>query len=342
MARAFKRLLDENSKQQKYIQDLHLTNPYDDKKRIKDTKGKALLKDINAWVALSKIFANILQDPNLNNIYLIINALNKYAIDLLKLLNFIIEKSISSRVKWIVSSRNWPDIKKRLERAGYKVRLCFELNAESISTAVSTYIRHKVDHLAQQNDYGPEMRQTVFNYLSLHANDTFLWVALIWNSDDADHCKGVLATIALVYQPITLKELTSLIEIPDMSIDELKEIVLLCGSFLTIREGTGAIYFVHQSAKDFLFKESFDKIFPTLRRDIYSLNALGYSIEEVKQPELDPLGASRCSYYNVNLQDEGAIHEFIRKKYLYWLEALSLCESIPGGIVLIKKLKALI
>jgi len=200
-----------------------------------------------------------------------------------------------------------------------------------------------------------------------------------WNLDDADHCKRVLATIALVYRPITLKELTSLIEMPDMSIDELKEIILLCGSFLTIRESIGTIYFVHQSAKDFLFKEAFNEVFPsgegevhyqilsrslqvmsgTLRRDIYSLDALGYPIEEVEQPEPDPLGASRYSciywvdhlcdwnpnryiYHSVDLQDGGAVHEFVRKKYLYWLEALSLCKSMPKGIVSMEKLEALI
>ena len=62
-----------------------------------------------------------------------------------KLLDFIVQKSsVSPRVKWIVSSRNWPDIVERLESAGHKVRLCLELNAESVSTAVSIYIQHKV------------------------------------------------------------------------------------------------------------------------------------------------------------------------------------------------------
>ena len=54
-----------------------------------------------------------------------------------------------SHVKWIISSRNWRNIEERLEIAEQKVRLSLELNAESISTAVSTYIRHKVLWLAQ-------------------------------------------------------------------------------------------------------------------------------------------------------------------------------------------------
>ena len=110
-----------------------------------DHAGKALFEDTNAWVALSEIFTNILQDPSLTSTYLIVDALDECVADLPKLLDFIVQKSsVSSRVKWIVSSRNWPDIEERLKRAGHKVRLCLELNAESISTAVSIFIRHKV------------------------------------------------------------------------------------------------------------------------------------------------------------------------------------------------------
>jgi hypothetical protein len=145
-----------------------------------DHAGKTLFKDANAWVALSKIFTNILQDPSLNSTYLVINALDECVADLPKLLDFIVQKScVSSRVKWIVSSRNWPDIEERLERAGHKVRLCLELNAESLSTAVDIFIQHKVRQLAERKKYDDKTRDAVLNHLSLHADDTFLWVALV-------------------------------------------------------------------------------------------------------------------------------------------------------------------
>jgi hypothetical protein len=143
----------------------------------------------------------------------------------------------------------------------------------------------------------------------------------------------------------------------DMSDDSesLGEIIGLCGSFLTIREGT--IYFVYQSAKDYLLNKAFDEIFPsgrgeahyvifsrslqvmsrTLRRDIYGLCAPGFSIDQVEQPDPDPLAASRYSYiywvdhlydwntnpnakhtnHAVDLQDGGVLDVFVRKKYLY-------------------------
>jgi nucleoside phosphorylase/Cdc6-like AAA superfamily ATPase len=380
-----------------------------------DHGGKGLFEDTNSWVALSKIFTDILQDPSLNNTYLIIDALDECVTDLQKLLDFIAKMSSGSpRVKWIVSGRNSSDIEEQLQRAGHKVRLSLELNAESVSTAVSIYIQHKVDQLARQKKYDNKTRDAVLDYLSSNANDTFLWVALIcqnlekisrWsvltklnifppgldpfyermmaqlcNSDNTVLCKSILASIAVVYRPITLKELTSLVEmIENMSddLESLSEMVGLCGSFLTIREGT--IYFVHQSAKDYLLKKASNKIFPfgiedmhheifsrslqvvsrTVQRDIYGLRELGYPIERVKQPESDPLAVLRYSYVywidhllswnannyannKVDLQDKNMIDAFLRKKYLYWLESLSLCRSISQGVISIAKLEGLI
>ena len=382
-----------------------------------DHAGKALFEDANAWVALCKIFTDMLQDLSLNNTYIIIDALDECVTDLPKLLHFVVQKPIMfPRVKWIVSSRNWPDIGESLERAAYKVKLCLELNAEAVSTAVSIFIQHKVLQLAQKKEYNDKTRDAVLGHLSLHANDTFLWVALVCknlentprrktlvklnafpsgldslyermmqqicnldDADDADLCKRILALIAIVYRPITLEELASLAEIlRDMAddLELLREIISLCGSFLTIRQGT--IYFVHQSVKDFLFTKAFNEIFPsgkedvhykiflrslqvmskTLRRDMYSLGTLGYATEQVKQPDPDPLAASRysCIYWvdhlcnwnpnshtnhGVDLQDGGAVDSFVQNKYLYWLEALSLCKSMSAGVVSMAKLESL-
>jgi hypothetical protein len=377
-----------------------------------DKAGKTLFEDANAWYALSEIFTNILQDSSLNSSYLIIDALDECVKDLPKLLEFIVQKSsISPRVKWIVSSRSWPDIEELLERAGHKLRLSLELNAESVSTAVSIYIQHKVLQLAQRKKYDEKTRDAVLDHLLSNANHTFLWVALVcqnlekiprWNtlaklntfppgldslyermmeqicnSGNADLCKRVLASIAIVYRPITLKELTSLVEmLEDMfdDLESLREIIGLCGSVLAIREDI--IYFVHQSVKDYLFGKAFDEIFPsgkgethyiifsrslqvmskTLRRDMYNLEAPGFPIDQVKQPEINPLPAVRysCVYWaehlcacsgnarQVNdLRDGGPIDYFVRRKYLYWLEALSLCRSMSDGVVSMVKLEAL-
>ncbi len=138
-----------------------------------DHAGKNLFEDANTWVALLEIFTDILQDQSLTSTYLIIDALDECVTDLLKLLDFIIQRSSTSpHVKWIVSSRNWPDIEERLKNAGQNLSL--ELHAESISTAVKFFIQHKVLQLAQQKSYNDRIRDAVISYLLANANDTFL------------------------------------------------------------------------------------------------------------------------------------------------------------------------
>jgi hypothetical protein len=382
-------------------------------RRRYDQAGKALFKDANAWVALSEIFANILQDPSLSTRYLIVDALDECVSDLPRLLDLVVQhSSASSRVKWAVSSRNWPVIEERLNM-GYGRSLSLELNAQSVSAAVDVFIQNKVLQLAQKKKYNDKMQHAVQHHLSVNAHGTFLWVALVcqslenipvWrviaslhafpsgldslyrrmmdqilSSGDADLCRQILASITTVYRPITMKEMTSLVEIPEEmanNMELLQEIVGLCGSFLTLREGT--IYLVHQSAKDFLLTQVCCEILPfgierihhslfsrslqvlsrTLRRDMYSLGIVGYPVEEIKQPVPDPLAMSRysCIYWIdhlydsipksftkqiVDLQDGDLVNTFLKKKYLYWLEALSLCKSIPKGIVSLAKLEVL-
>jgi hypothetical protein len=276
-----------------------------------DYAGKSLFEDANAWVALTKILANLLQDPNLRNTYLIVDALDECITDLPKLLEFITGQSLSSsRVKWIISSRNWPNIEEHLQIAGHKAILSLELNEKSISAAVNTFIKKKASDLAKED---ADMQGAVISHLTENANNTFLWVALVCqnlkgvarrnilkklktfppglsslyermmlqtcSSDDADECKEILALLAVVYRPISIKELGTLVELLEtLDLDSMREIVSNCGSFLTIREDT--VYFVHQSAKDFLL--SHNTVFP-LRKDNIHHSILLRSIQTMRK-----------------------------------------------------------
>jgi hypothetical protein len=377
--------------------------------------GKAMFEDANAWVALTETFTDLLHDPGFKSTYLVIDALDECITDLPKLLDFIGKHlSDSSRVKWIISSRNSPDIEDRLERASYKTNLSLELNAKAISTAVGIYIQKKVERLAQDKNYDVRTKDAVLEYLASNANDTFLWVALVCQnlegttkrhvlkklatlppgldflykqmmhqmnkSDDAEVCKRVLASATILYRPVNIHELAALVDqLEDFENDpdSVREIISLCGSFLTVREDT--VYFVHQSAKDFLLAKAHDEVFPhgseevhqslflrslgilsrTLKRDIYDLKEPGYAIENVQAPDPDPLGVARypCIYWvdhlcdsnpesSVNnatgLQFDGAVDLFLREKYLYWLEGLSLCKNMPKGVVSMAKLQSLV
>jgi hypothetical protein len=145
-----------------------------------DHAGKSLFEDANAWVALTEIFADVLRDPSLRPTYVIIDALDECVTNRPKMLSFIVSQSFAFyRVKWVVSGRNWPDIEAQLDQAGHKVKLSLEHNAKSNTAAVAIFIQQKVNHLAKEKQYKPELRHAVLQHLTLNANDTFLWVALV-------------------------------------------------------------------------------------------------------------------------------------------------------------------
>ena len=123
-----------------------------------------------------------MQDLSLNNTYLIIDALNEcVAEDLPKLLDFIVQKSsISPRVKWIVSSRNNTNIKRRLRFDDSRTRLSLKLkeNAKQVSRAVSVYINHRLSELIEIQ-HNKLLQDLVREKMQRKANGTFLWVSLV-------------------------------------------------------------------------------------------------------------------------------------------------------------------
>ncbi|KAG5797868.1 hypothetical protein H9Q69_003096 [Fusarium xylarioides] len=316
-----------------------------------DVTGEKLFQGINVWVSLVEILTDMLKDPTLKDAVLVVDALDECITDRPQLLDFIIQSSSlpSSRVKWIISSRNWPDIEDKLDSAKQKVTLPLELNKDSISKAVNMYIGYKVDRLACHKKYDKKTKDAVENYLTSNADGMFLWVAL-------------------------LKVLIKSLE--DLDQDNLEEIIRSCGSFLTLREGI--IYFVHQSAKDFLLNKASNQILPsgaahqhqaifsrslealseTLERDAYKLDAPGFPIDQISPPDPDPVASVRysCVYWvdhlddsgskakmsDNALQDGGVVHDFIKKKYLHWLESLSPLRSMSEGVLAVQKLEALV
>lgn len=257
-------------------------------------KGKQLFEDNNSWVALAEIFEDIIKD--IPGATFVIDGLDECETDLPQLIELIVKlsNSPSSKVKWIVSSRNWMEIDEQLKPA---TQLRLELNESSISKAVLIYIRFKVERLANLKGYSNELRKEVEEYLLSNANNTFLWVALacasladprvrlrhtrtvlhkfppglyalydrmmgqIVESNDADNCKHVLAIMSVTYQPPKLVELVPLVDPGKYLTDCLEEIIQLCGSFLVVREET--VFFVHQSEKEYLLNHATSRIFPS-------------------------------------------------------------------------------
>ena len=387
---------------------LHLQKKY-------DQAGRSVFEDANAWVALSDIFTSIIQDPDLEIACLIVDALDECVTDLSKLLDLVILTSkLSARVKWLLSSRNEIHIEQKLKYVDTKARLSLELkqNAEQVSYAVNVYIDDKLSRLKSLEDDG--LRDRVQDILRRKANGTFLWVALVaqelegpesWDplrvveeappglyqlydrmmnriqqlkERNLEICQLLLSTACVAYRPLSLAEMGSLCGLPDqvsVLAKSVRTIISMCGSFLTIRDDQ--VYFIHQSAKDYLSNKMQDTVFPSqheihynvfaqslklmssaLRRDMYNLTAPGFPVNKVQVPVQDPLATMRysCVYwvdhlcdwnsnstnYGIDSQAQSAIENFIREKYLYWLEALSLCRSMSRGVLAMAKLYTLV
>ena len=99
-----------------------------------------------------------------------------------------------------------------------------------------------------------------------------------------------------------------------------------------------------------------------LGRDMYQLGMPGTSIDEIKAPQQNSLVSSRYAmlYWpfhlrgpipdetskptelDSQLQDGGIVHTFIKDKFLYWLEALSLHRSVYLALIAVKTLRRLV
>ena len=379
----------------------HLRNEY-------DHAGRKLFEDSSAFYILSNILEQMIQDPKLTAAYLVVDALDECEVGLRELLDLITKTvSQSSCIKWIVSSRNRDDIEQCLGLDGSHTRLSLELNAHHISHAVDVYVDHKVSRLVSlRNDKA--LQEKVRGQMREKSNGTFLWVALVIEElrrvlkrdmlkvlEDMPSgltlvyarmmkhiqqlqrqyprlCFLALSAATLAYQPLHLHEINIVAGLQEevTDLEDLARIINMCGSFLTIRENY--VYFIHQSAKDYLNENASTLIFPaghwkihydmfslsldalskTLRRDIYNLQDPGTTVKDVSDP--DPLASIRysCIFWVDHLCeaddqgldernkifDGGAIFSFLKEHFLHWLESLSLISKLSDGVLAIKKL----
>ncbi|PWI64386.1 hypothetical protein PCL_10524 [Purpureocillium lilacinum] len=263
--------------------------------------GPKLFEGANAFFALSDILSGMLRDPSLARAYVVIDALDECQTDLQRLLKLIVQNTSASRVKWIVSSRNRPDIEHELKPNNTQTRLSLELkaNAEHVSHAVRVFINEKVSQLQSLQD-DDELREKAAEALRQKAEGTFLWVALVVQElqnvkshhvlavleemptglgelygrmmkqiqrlkrSDPELCWLVLSAAILAYRPLHILELGLLSGLPDeisSKAERVQAIIKMCGSLLTVRDDR--VYIIHQSAKDYLSGEAASTMFPS-------------------------------------------------------------------------------
>jgi hypothetical protein len=195
----------------------------------------------------------------------------------------------------------------------------------------------------------------------------------------AEICIQIIHATILANRPLHLREVGSVAGLPAELCDDvqsLKELVELCGSFLTIRDEI--VCFVHPEAKDYFITDKGSSFIPddkagehgkiahrllscmsgTLHMDMCRLTVPGALLKErMSDISLDHIIGIRyaCCHWvdhlgrvdNVQLRqaylvDGGEIHLFLQKYLLYWFEALSLLGQMSAGVLMVKQLQSLI
>lgn len=360
-----------------------------------DNAGGKLFEDTNSWFALSGIFGNVLGDSGIRHTYLIVDALDECLPDSRQLLVKLILRMANAypTVKWILSSRELGEFEIHLREATH---LSLESRGESVSRAVNAYISSKLTTLGEQH-LRPLEAKRIADELKQKSEGTFLWAAIVCKElesaqeyevmeiltemptglndlygklvqdikalkrKNATYCQSVLQTVTVAFRPLTLKELRELADLPRTVPAE--AVTKMCRSLLTIRDDS--IFFVHQSAKDYLsnewhtvfkpsirdmhklmFSRSVETMEQILQENVYRLGHPGISIEDIRPPNPDPLLSVQysCVYWITHLREaqpcsaEGQVGRFLRIHFLHWFEALSLIRSASACVYALRDL----
>ncbi|KAK6447026.1 hypothetical protein FP744_10003276 [Trichoderma asperellum] len=296
-----------------------------------EKEPKGFLEGNNAWVALSRIFTTIIQDPCMADFTFIIDALDEcqHHESRKSLLNLIMDTS--NHVK---------------------------CNAAHISNAVDTYIDRCARDIAALED-DKDLRIKIIDLLKTKANGTFLWVTLVvqqlrdagrphierileempedleslydeimerskkgWKYDE-EACLAFLATVTAAERPLHIDELyifTSS-QLTGAKVrylpKDIEYLAKVCGSFITITDNT--IYLIHQSVKDYMVHKGARSIFPrgvghqhykmfeislnimdkTLRNNIYNIKSPGKHVDDITPPNPNPLASKAycCAFW---------------------------------------------
>ncbi|QPC78007.1 hypothetical protein HYE68_008759 [Fusarium pseudograminearum] len=375
-----------------------------------DLIGDKMFEGINLWQIIRSTLFAILKDPLMKQTVFVIDALDECEANQTELLKFIVETNSQLGIKWLVSSRKDPVIENKLRKiANSEKRLTIDLesNEHLTSGAVKNLIEARLTDMLWWDTCGDELRDTIKHNLKQKSGNTFLWVAMVCQeledctetevlkaskefpsgldklyermmkklaaSRSATQCKEIMAVVSTSYRPLNLEELA--IAVNSLSkfrnnITALIETVLLCGSFLTLRNDTTTVVFVHQSAREFLMNRALEKIMPdgilVQHNKMFqaSWEAVKEAMRHFKNPEseiswnfpdgdgLESLGYA-CTYWVAHLKHCGGsekerqqidveIEIFLHEHLLHWLQTLGQLRSMSEGILSLHNLLSIL
>lgn len=254
--------------------------------------GKRLLEGGQVLYTLFNILSNMLKDTSLRRVYILVDALDECDDGREELLGLITKEAadLSSKVEWLLSSRNYLDIKEVLQPEGPRSMLSLEINADHISNAVDMFIDYKINELAKIKRYSESLKQKMKATLAEKSNSTFLWVSLACKSlknvrlqQDAltrlqslpttlqslyhrmmkyiteiedDEYKGfcllILHSVFLTFRPLSLDELVAITELPHAFQDNYQDLRQLIEDCGSfLTMREDTVYIIHQSAKEY-------------------------------------------------------------------------------------------
>ncbi|RYO78031.1 hypothetical protein DL764_010155 [Monosporascus ibericus] len=186
----------------------HLQNAY-------KQSGMALFNDGNEFYALKRVFENMLKDPGLSAVYLVIDALDecdRTKPGLGELIQLIFASlALSQKVKWLLSSRPEVDVLVKLKDLDIDnsaiSQSLVELDAQSLADPVKAYIKHKLTALKSRRGYNDDVLADISDRISQRAMNIFLWVALVFRELDSVEGWDAVETIEKI--PAGLSELYS-------------------------------------------------------------------------------------------------------------------------------------
>jgi len=199
----------------------------------------------------------------------------------------------------------------------------------------------------------------------------------IEQGDNVEELKQVLRTITVACRPLDLSEMGVIAGLSEGLSSEgqdwqnIRDLISSCRSFLTAREQT--VDFVHKSAKDYFTEGEGSRIFPdgqsfvhcefssrllgimsdSLRKDICRIGTWGTTLELVDKNAIYRYFPRYLQYAccfwvehvhkgQYRLEDNGRVHVFLQKYFLYWLEALSLIKRVVDAIPVLVDLQRLL
>ncbi|KAF3907418.1 hypothetical protein ABW21_db0204914 [Orbilia brochopaga] len=378
-----------------------------------DTTVPAELKERLDFSLAQTIIGDILSRPNCPTLLFLVDALDECIAGRRDLIEFIRRSMHSSKkIRWLVSSRHQSDIESGFATEDRRIEISLERNQRFIDEGIQNYIELKVVELSMRNQWEENVRAEIKRLFSEKCGGTFLWVHLAYkeleislstdavtmlkdlpqtltdiyaqmlgqmNDQQEDRMfrryKNILETAAVAYRPMHLQELSIMANIDIQHLPDLRRLVRL-RSFLTIQDDK--VYFVHQSAQDYLvgkhsrlFKidesekyrsqiqskhlETFNtclRVFSAkLRKNILGLSSPNARSEDVTSGQRDILSDIQyaCCYWAIHLEaatcsvvEITTLEAFFKTSFLHWLEALSLMvDQMPQSITQIQALRTL-